>query len=133
MAVLHEVVRALDSAWVAGKTAKGPQRVEGVPAPCDELVDVRLVTDVPDDAVVGAVEDPVQGDGQFNHSEVGAEMAAGIGDLLNEKLPDVGAQPGQFVLVEIPEIRRLPNPVEERQEMSQVTRPTESKCKQRIP
>jgi hypothetical protein len=91
MAVLHEVVRALDSAGIAGEPAKGPQRVKVVHAPSHELVDISLVTDIPDDAIVGTVKYPVQGDGQLHDSEVGAEMAAGLGDLLDEKLPDVGA------------------------------------------
>ena len=38
------------------------------------------MADVPDQPVVGRVEHVMQRDGQFDHAEPGAELAAGDGD-----------------------------------------------------
>ena len=50
------------------------------------------MADVPDDAVGGAVEGPVQGDREFDHPEVGAEMTAGARDRLDQKEADLLAE-----------------------------------------
>ena len=58
-------------------------------APAGEnLVRISLVADVPDQPVGRRVEDMVQRDGQFDHAEPGAEMAAGLGD----RVDGLGAQ-----------------------------------------
>src|SRR3546814_986592 len=62
--------------------------VDRVAAAGEDLVRVGLVADVPDDAVVGGVVHRVQGDGQFDHAEAGAEMTARLADRFDQ----VGAQ-----------------------------------------
>ena len=74
--VLDDVVLGLGLAGVAGQPALGAQRVEAVGAAGEHLVDVGLVAGVEDDPVGGRVEDPVQRDGQLDHAEVGAQVAA---------------------------------------------------------
>ena len=61
----------------AGKAAAGTQGANAVAASGKNLVGIGLVPNVPDDAVVGGVEDIVQRHRQFHHPETGAEMAAG--------------------------------------------------------
>jgi len=41
------------------------------------------MTDVPDQLVIGCVEDIMQGDRQLDHAEAGAEMAAGDRDRVD--------------------------------------------------
>ena len=54
-------------------------------APAGEhFVDVALVADVKEEFVFGGVEGAVEGDGQFDHPEVWAEVAAGFGDRPDE-------------------------------------------------
>ncbi len=70
----------------------------------EDLVRIGLVADVPDQAVVRSVEDVVQGNGQLDHAEAGAEMTAGLADGIQQVLAQlVGqgfqvrlAQPAQF-------------------------------------
>src|SRR5690606_6048358 len=80
--------------------------VDRVAAAGEDLVRVGLVADVPDDAVVGRVVHRMQGDGQFDHAQARAEMAAGLADRLDQ----VGAQfvcdGGQLGLVEPAQVGR---------------------------
>ena len=75
-----------------------------VAAAGEDLVRIALVADVPDDAVVGRVVEVMQGDGEFDHAEAGAEMAAALADRFDQ----VGAQflgdRGQFVFVELAQV-----------------------------
>ena len=50
----------------------GPDGPESVFSAGQDFVHVHLVTDIPDKLVFGCLEDPVQGDGEFNDAEVGA-------------------------------------------------------------
>src|SRR5690606_33443287 len=80
--------------------------VDRVAAAGEDLVRVGLVADVPDDAVVGRVVHRVQGYGQFDHAEAGAEMAARLADRFDQ----VGAQfvgdGGQLGFVEPAQVGR---------------------------
>ena len=67
-----------------GDAAELPELFEPVAPAGEHLVRVALMTDVPDDVVVGHVEDVVQGDGQFDDAEGRAEMAAGFGNGLDD-------------------------------------------------
>ena len=53
-----------------------------------DLVPVSLMTHVPDEFVLGRVEDMMHGNCKFNDSETGAEVAPGLRDLVH----DVGTQ-----------------------------------------
>ncbi len=50
---------------------------------------IALVAGVEEDLVLRRVEDPVQGDGQLDHAEVGPEVSAGLGDGVDEERPDL--------------------------------------------
>ena len=69
-----------------GKPERPPRLAEGVetvlPAG-EDLVGVALVADVPDDAVLRRVEHPVKGDRQLHRPQVGGEVAAGAGDVVD--------------------------------------------------
>ena len=76
VAVLDDVVRRLGLARVAAQPALDPQPVELAGPSGEHLVHVGLVAGVPHDPVARRVEDAVDGHGQLDHAEVGAEVAA---------------------------------------------------------
>ena len=57
-------------------------------APGQNFVDVNLMAHVPDKFVARRCEDAMEGDGQFDHAEVRAEMAARLRQAVNQFLPD---------------------------------------------
>jgi hypothetical protein len=67
------------------------------------------VADVPDQDVLGRLEDVVQGDGQFDHAQTGAEMAAGDRDGVDGLGPHLVRQLFQLGDVE-PACRRERSP-----------------------
>ena len=89
VAVLDPVVLGLGAVGVAGQPVLLAQVGEGLAAAGDQLVDVGLVAGVPQQHVAGRVEGPVEGQGQLDHAEVGAEVAAGGGDRVDDELPDL--------------------------------------------
>ena len=74
VAVLDPVVVGLGPRRVARQAARLPQVVELVAAAGDHLVDVGLVAGVPQQDVAGRVEHPVHGEGQLDHTQVGAQV-----------------------------------------------------------
>ena len=89
--VFDEVMGTLGPAWITGHPSVFAKRGKAFHAPSHEFVYIRLVADVPDDPIVGAVERPVQGDRQLDNAEVRAQMPAGPGDLLDQ---EIGGSPG---------------------------------------
>src|SRR6266851_2377847 len=85
MAVLDQVVLGLLARWVAGQST------------C-------LVPGVPHDRVFGALEHAVQSEGQLDDSEVGGEVAAAPGRLLDQESAHLLGKLRQLRLIEAPEI-----------------------------
>ena len=90
------VVRAFRGVGKAGQAAELPQRVKLIPAAGEQLVYIALVSDVPQDAVVGRVEDEMQRDGQLDHSEVGGKMTAVFGYHVYQPAAQLFGKRGQF-------------------------------------
>jgi hypothetical protein len=66
--VLDQVVLGLGLAGVAGQPAPLAQQIEAVLPPGDHLVHISLVAGVEEDPVLRRVEDPVQRQGQLDHT-----------------------------------------------------------------
>ena len=105
VAVLDDVVLGLGARGVAGEAAPGAQAGE-VLAAGEQLVDVRLVAGVEEDLVLRRVEHPVQGDRQLHDAEVRAEVAAGLGDGVDEEGPDLCGQLVKLLRAETVQIAR---------------------------
>ena len=60
------------------------------------FVRIGLMADVPDDAVLGRVEDIVQREGQLDRAEVGAQMTAGARHAVQQEVAQLGRQRGQL-------------------------------------
>ena len=61
------------------------------------LVRVGLVADIPHQPVARGVEHVVQRDGQLDRAEVGGQMAAGLGDRLDQERAQFVGQLGQLL------------------------------------
>ena len=92
------IVLAFGAQGETVQAAGGADGVKTVLAAGEQFVDVALMADVPDEFVVRRGEDVVEGDGQFDDAEVGAEVAAVFGQLGDQFVADF---PGQlFQLIE---------------------------------
>ena len=95
----ERIVIAFGALGEAGQPAAGAQRADAVAAAGQDLVRIGLMADVPDQAVARGVEDVMQGGGQFDDAEAGAEMAAGDRDRIDGFLTQlVGDLPDLFHL-----------------------------------
>ena len=100
------VVLALSAEHEAVEAAGLADGGEAIGAAGEQLVHVSLVADVEEELVVRGVEDGVQGQGELDDAEVGAEMAAGPGKRLDQKFADLRCQFGHLRRVEALEVGR---------------------------
>ncbi|GJE67749.1 hypothetical protein LNAOJCKE_4982 [Methylorubrum aminovorans] len=63
------VVLALGALGETGQAAALAERADAIAPSGEDLVRVALVSDVPDDAIVGGVEHVVQRHGEFDHAQ----------------------------------------------------------------
>ena len=68
------------------------QTLHAIPAACQNFVGVALVAHIPDQPVFRCVEHGMQGNGQFNGTEIGGKMPSGFGDGVDQKRADLRAQ-----------------------------------------
>ncbi len=73
----ERVVFAFRTLGEARQPAALAQGLDPVPATGQDLVGIGLVAHVPDQAVARGVVDIVQGDGQLDHAQAGAQVPAG--------------------------------------------------------
>ena len=73
----ERVVFALGALGEAGEAVALAQRADAIAASGQDLVRIGLVADVPDQPVGRRIENVMQRDGELDHAEAGAEMAAG--------------------------------------------------------
>ncbi len=76
----ERVVFALGPAGKAGKSARLAQGADAVAPAGEDFMRIGLVAHIPDQPVARRVEHGMNGDGQLNHTERGAQMAAGDGN-----------------------------------------------------
>ena len=110
----ERVVFALGALGKARQAAFLPDGAHRLAAAGEELVRIGLMADVPDQPVVRGVEDVVQGDGELDDAEAGAQMPAGLGDGVDE----VGAQfvgdLSQLAFLEFSQVGRRLDAIEQR-------------------
>ncbi len=99
-----DVVRRFGTLREAGEAAVLADGPEAVAASREQLVRVALVAHVPDDLVLGALQDAVQRDGELDGAQAGGEMAAGLADAGEDGLADLVGEQRQFTLGESLEV-----------------------------
>ena len=75
----ERIIFAFSALGETGKTAALAEGADAVAPSGEDLVGVGLVADVPDQSVGRGVEDRMQGYRELDHTQAGAEMAAGLG------------------------------------------------------
>jgi len=93
--------RAEHEAVEAAGLADGFEAIESAGK---DLVYIGLMADIEDEAVRGRVEDGVEREGEFDDAEIGAEMASGFGEGLNEEGADFGGEDRHLVGVQSLEV-----------------------------
>ncbi len=91
VAGVKEVVRGLVGVREAAQPIGASQRVEAILATGQDLVRIRLVRHVPNEAIAAEVEDAVQGDRHLDNAQIGAEMAACALDRIEQEIADFTA------------------------------------------
>ena len=89
MAGAHDVVLGLLHRAERGEPSVLADRTEPVAAPCQDLVRVCLVADVPEDLVRRGVQHGMQRDGELAGAEVRSEVSANLPDRVDDVLADL--------------------------------------------
>ncbi len=110
----ERVVVALRAAGEAGDAAGLAQGADTRAPTRQDLVGVGLVADVPDQPVVRRIEDMVQGHRQLDHSQTGAEVAAGHRYGVDGFLPQLGGQLHEAGTAEAAQVAGMVHLVEKR-------------------
>ncbi len=108
----ERVVLRLMAHGKPGDAAVLAQRAEALAASGEQLVAVRLVPDVPDDAIFGRVVHAMDRDGDLHGAERCPQMAAGPRDRLDDLFADLAAQRAQLLRIEPLQRRRVVDLIE---------------------
>ena len=106
------IVLAFGAQGEAVQSARRADRVKAAFPAGKQFVDITLMADVPDELVFGRVENAVQGDRQFHHTQVRAEMTAVFGKDGDEFASNFLGQLLQLVELEFPDVFRTVHHVE---------------------
>jgi hypothetical protein len=90
------IVLAFVTLGEAREAAGGAERANAVAAAGQDLVGIALMSHVPDQLVLGRVEDGVDRHGQLDNAEAGAEVAAGDGDRRDRLGSQLVSDPAEF-------------------------------------
>ncbi len=107
------VVLALGALGEARQPTRLAQGADAVAASGEDLVRIGLVAHVPDEAVARGIEQIVEGDGQLDDAEAGAQVAAGHRDGVDRLLAQLGGELRQILLGKFAQILRCLHPIEE--------------------
>ncbi len=101
MSGAHDVVGGLRDRAERREAAVLADRVQPVAAAREDLVGVRLVTDVPQDLVARGVEQRVQRDRELARPEVGAEVPPDLPHRVDDVLAHLLREALQLLLGEL--------------------------------
>jgi hypothetical protein len=92
VSTVEDVVRRLRATREAADAIELAKRPEALEPAGQELVRVGLVAGVPDDPIAWRFEEPVQDDRELDDAERAAEVSAGAGDRIDDRLTDLACQ-----------------------------------------
>ena len=101
MSGVKTVAAALTAFRESAHTAKLAQTGKVLPAPCQQLVRVCLMSDIPDHLVFRQIKHQMHRHGKFYHTEVRCQMSAAFADRPDQKFPDLFCKQGQFLFIQI--------------------------------
>src|SRR5262245_4523327 len=110
----ERVVLALGALGESREAAALAQGANAVAPAGEDLVRIGLVADVPDQPVARCIEHVVQGDGELDYTQPGAQMAARYRDRVDGLLAQFIRELAQRRLIETAQIGRGADLVEQR-------------------
>ena len=81
------IILALRGFWETAYSLVFPVCMKSFSTTGKDLVDVSLMSDIPDNPVFGSIEDIMQGNGEFDHSKTGSEMPGIGGYNVDDEFP----------------------------------------------
>ncbi len=114
VAAVHHIVGGLAPPREAADAVDLAQRVEPLEAPGQQLVGIGLVAGVPHDPVARRFQQPVQREGDLDHTERGAEVAAGRRDRADDRLAELAGELHELRLGQAAQVGGLMQAVEDR-------------------
>src|SRR5689334_15258842 len=113
MRCTERIVFALGPLGETGEAAALTQGANAVATSSENFVRIGLVTDIPDKPVGRRIENIVQGNGEFDDTEPGAEMSARPGDSIDGLVAQLVCQLLELIGGEIFKIARKLNAIEQ--------------------
>ena len=107
------VVRAFVRTGEARYATQRAQRVEFVGTARHQLVSIRLVADVENEAVLRRIDEGMHGQNDFNRAERRGHMSAGFGSSLNDLPPNLARKQSEFAIRERLQICRRMHAIED--------------------
>jgi hypothetical protein len=108
------VVLTFSTAGESREAAALAQRADAIAATSEDLVRIGLMADIPDQPVVWRVEHRVERHRQLDHTERGAEVAAGDGNRVDCLAAQLSGKLFQLFRRQIAQVGWVPYPVEKR-------------------
>ena len=110
----ERVVGALRALGEPAQPVLLAKRPDPVAAPCQDLVGIALVRNVPDDPVLGCVEHRMERHGEFDHAKPRAQMPACDADRADRLGPEFMGELRQLRVRQAVQVLGHLHPVEER-------------------
>jgi hypothetical protein len=92
------------SGWEWREAALELDGLQALTTPGQDLVRISLVADVPDQAVMGRIENVMQRDGQLDRAKSRGEVAAHLADRLHQEFAHLGRERRQLCGRELAQI-----------------------------
>jgi hypothetical protein len=102
VAYAKRIKRTFTALGKTRQTVELAHRRHAVAATRKHFMGVRLMTDIPYDAVVGRVEDMVQSDSELNHPQARTKMASRACYRVEQIVPQFVRQADKIVALELP-------------------------------
>ena len=91
----NESIRiALMGLGEAGKTLKHTKPLKSRLAVGQQLMDISLMTHIEHQTVLSGIKNGFNGDGQLHHAQIGRKVAAGLRQVSDYEIPDLGRKNG---------------------------------------
>ena len=101
------IVRAFGAQREAVQAVRGANGVKAIFAPGEQLVNVDLVADVPDEFILGSLEHAMQREGQFDDAEIRPEMPAVFGEDRDQLISNFLAELAELIERQLFDVFRL--------------------------
>ncbi|OPZ84048.1 MAG: hypothetical protein BWY76_02014 [bacterium ADurb.Bin429] len=89
MTGIKDIVRTFGAFGETGKAIKLAESGERATATSEQLMRINLVADIPDEGILGTIENVVQREREFDDAKICAQVTAGLRESLHQILPNL--------------------------------------------